>query len=235
MVIQSSSTSLKQTNGKEQPKMAYFFTPSTEYTSNVTILGNILANPTSPIETLNADQSYNFPAVRSVATYSKTDWKSELNTPNSLYVRYLETIAGPGVCASIRHNPRNAEEYGFRTLETLYLNPFEVSTYIEQSLGLDDSWASNKPLYIITELKIVRGGRLTSGSNNINAGGDYVFAYRVSQFRLKKSTDSATGFEVDVIDREDAVTGIYGEDELINVVDDDGDPAKVIMPLVYVM
>lgn len=284
-------------------KKTYFLTPSFDYPPPPTgpiKLGNILSDPASPDRPLNPGKTIVPPPEDGITTTVKTDWKSELSKMNSasvgLYAKFLELVVGAGVDAAVNWDHKNTDEYSFARLETTYFNPLEVSEYLTESLKtpnvkahIEKGWARKRPVYIITGLKVVRGGKLKSSKTRGHGGtlsvgldgtalavpvdvgpelevqrekghkvswstsDDFVFAYRLSRLKLKRKTEEmeeeeynkgalyelvedrdgqkvAVSFEVDKLENDDAVAGEYGDEELVEVEDEDGENAYVVIP-----
>jgi hypothetical protein len=165
-------------------RKTYFLTPSFDYPPPPTgpiKLGNILSDPASPDRPLNPGKIIVSPPEDAVTMTVKTDWKSELSKMNSasvgLYAKFLELVVGVGVDAAVNWDHKNADEYSFARLETIYFNPLEVSEYLTESLEapnvkayIEKGWARRRPVYIITGLKVVRGGKLKSSKTRGHGG-----------------------------------------------------------------
>jgi hypothetical protein len=157
------------------PKKTYFLTPSFDFAPAPTgpiKLGNIIANPASPDRPLNPKATLVPPPPESIQTTCKTDWKSTLSKSNSaslsVYAKFLELILGAGVDAGVNWDRRDGEEYAFDKLETIFFNPLDVDGYLERAIQAPnvkrfiEKSNIRKPVYMVTGLKIVRGGKIKS-------------------------------------------------------------------------
>ncbi|KAF2728651.1 hypothetical protein EJ04DRAFT_476989 [Polyplosphaeria fusca] len=166
------------------PKKTYFLTPSFDYPpppKGPIRLGNLLADPSSPDRPLNAGQAHLAPPPESVITTTKTDWKSELSKSNTtsigLYAKALDIIIGAGADVAVNWNRENKEQYGFDSLDTTFFNPVEISAYLNEALKapgvvahVQKSWMRRSPVYVITGLKVVRGGKIKSSTTRGHGG-----------------------------------------------------------------
>ena len=157
------------------PKKTYFLTPSFNYAPppiGSIKLGNIIANPASPHRPLNPKATLIPPPADSIQTTFQNDWKSTLSKSNSasigLYAKFLSLILGAGANASVNWDREDASQYAFKKLETTFFDPLDVEGYLANAMEAPnvkrfiEKSRIRKPVYMVTGLKIARGGRIKS-------------------------------------------------------------------------
>jgi hypothetical protein len=279
------------------PKKAYFLTPSFDYPPpplGPITLGSILSDPSAPDHPLASSSAS--PPASCITTTTKTDWKSTLNKSNSasigLYAKFLDTVLGAGADASVNWDRGDGNEYAFDRLETMWFDVHdgEGRAWLNEALEGDGVKAflakrrglMHPPVYIVTGLKVVRGGKIKSSKTRGRGGAlsvgldgtgvavpveagpefevqrsreegvewggsdDFVFAYRVSRVKVKKRSGEVVeegytkgalfglkedkdgnvvvgggGFEIDEVEGDAAIAEEFGEEELVDVEDDE--------------
>ncbi|KAF2872787.1 hypothetical protein BDV95DRAFT_398418 [Massariosphaeria phaeospora] len=140
----------------------------------------ILADPASPDRPLNSKNAYTPPPQTALTTTVKSDWKSSLTKSNSasigLYAKFLALVLGAGVDASVNWAHETGNKYEFDKLETTFFDPMEAEAYLEEALRAPnvarfiEKSKLRKPVYVITGLKIVRGGKIKSSKDRARGG-----------------------------------------------------------------
>ena len=150
----------------------YFLAPHCDFPPDGLIaLGSIIVNPKTPQKSLNSrsKQRVAIPADELHETF-KDNWEDAIKTGRNdrvtLWTSFLQMILGLGADVSVGRKNGREDVYQFRRLETKYFEP--DAAYIQKSLQQEGVQAYvsatryQKPIYMVTGVKIARGAAVTS-------------------------------------------------------------------------
>jgi hypothetical protein len=156
-------------------RKTYFLCPSFDYPpppAGPIQLGSILSSPFLLDRALNSKDTIVPVPPGAIFTTTKSEWKSTLSNGNfgsvGLFAKFLQFVVGIGAEANVEWEKANLSEASVKRLETCYFNPTEVEGYLESALKTPkvrhfiEKSRVRKPVYMVTGLKIARGGRINT-------------------------------------------------------------------------
>jgi len=150
---------------------------------NALKLGHIISDPMTPNIALNKSQVVPFPKDLIPSSTKKSGWTGTISQLRAkkfgLWARFLE-IFGLGGEVSVHSNSGNENYFTLDSLETTFIDPGEE--YVKQSMSAEGvqrfikASRYNKPVYMITGLKIANGASAI-GSETVVRGGQAKFGF----------------------------------------------------------
>jgi hypothetical protein len=168
-VLQVRSQSFAEFNSKLHPRTMsvpkiWFLVPDFDFPADgPLVLGTIINHPLQPNRIINEDSIAAVPASSKRITH-KEDWKHTVEIERDgrigVLARFLSGLLGEGLGGDF--DERTINEYDIKNLETAHFSPTE--SYVNDAVGAVDVQDFLKgsrfklPVYMITGLKIARGG-----------------------------------------------------------------------------
>jgi hypothetical protein len=162
-----------------QPK-TYFLAPDFDCPPETAIkLGQIITEPSTPYESLNADDLIPVPSSLTIST-SKTGFTARRSQVRfgkyGIWAQILEGAYGGGVGLNVENSQDG--EFSIDEVETTFIKPAEAATqdYLRKSLESEgvrsyfEGSRFRKSVFVIVGLKIAKGAKVNTGSAGSKGG-----------------------------------------------------------------